>query len=152
MIGSTTSKRQIEWAIETRSEKQQKVKASQVMEQVEYDILYAEGNNISVGTTIKKPLNFSMKIVSELTWLTLQALVKNYGSLMKLGLKLYLCLELLSMLPDLTNRWLIISKSDLSRIVWRPIFELLLPPNQQNQQNLIIEIEDTVGLMSQEHK
>lgn len=54
LIDSTTSKRQIESAIETRSKKQQKVKASQIIEQVEYDGLYVGENDISVGTTIKR--------------------------------------------------------------------------------------------------
>ncbi|KAG2212585.1 hypothetical protein INT47_000561 [Mucor saturninus] len=41
------------------------------------------------------------------------------------------------------------SESDVLRIIWSPIFELLFPPNQYN---LIVKTGETVSLMSQEHK
>lgn len=41
------------------------------------------------------------------------------------------------------------SESDVLRIIWSPIFELLFPPNQHN---LIVKTGETVSVMSQEHK
>ncbi|KAL0084354.1 hypothetical protein J3Q64DRAFT_1822554 [Phycomyces blakesleeanus] len=41
------------------------------------------------------------------------------------------------------------SESDVLRIVWSPIFELLFPPNQHN---LIVKTGETISVMSQEHK
>ncbi|KAI8077409.1 hypothetical protein BDF21DRAFT_420965 [Thamnidium elegans] len=41
------------------------------------------------------------------------------------------------------------SESDVLRIIWSPIFELLFPPNQHN---LIVKTGETISIMSQEHK
>ncbi|EPB87451.1 hypothetical protein HMPREF1544_05761, partial [Mucor circinelloides 1006PhL] len=41
------------------------------------------------------------------------------------------------------------SESDVLRIVWSSIFELLFPPNQHN---LIVKTGETISVMSQEHK
>lgn len=51
---STSSKRKIEPPMETRNKKNQKAKASQDMERVEYDGVYVGENDISVGTIIKR--------------------------------------------------------------------------------------------------
>ncbi|CAO3641417.1 unnamed protein product [Mucor hiemalis] len=54
MVASTSSKRKIEPPMETRNKKNQKAKASQDIERVEYDGVYVGENDISVGTIIKR--------------------------------------------------------------------------------------------------
>jgi hypothetical protein len=41
------------------------------------------------------------------------------------------------------------SESDVLRIVWSPILELLFPPNQHN---LTVKTGETISVMSQEYK